>query len=208
MKITKYLHSCLLVEDQENTVLIDPGNYTYEDHALDINKLKQLDYILITHSHPDHCHLPFIKELVAKFPDVQIMSNPTVAWLLSPEGITVRTEATDSIGMETVPHEKLWDKEAPENTIFTVFNKLTHPGDTFQVSHTTDVLALPLQSPWGSTAAAVSLAVKLKPKVIIPIHDWHWKDDVRTAMYHRLTEFFAQIGMQFKGLETGKSVEV
>src|SRR5690348_12351515 len=35
VQITKYNHSCLVVEENEKTILLDPGNYSYETHVLD-----------------------------------------------------------------------------------------------------------------------------------------------------------------------------
>src|SRR5262245_9148500 len=82
MKISKYLHACLLVEEQGKTALFDPGVFTAQEKALDVNKLNNLDYLLITHEHPDHFHLPLVKELVAKFPQVKIITNPSIVSLL------------------------------------------------------------------------------------------------------------------------------
>lgn len=208
MKITKYLHSCLLVEEKETSVLIDPGIFTYQEHVLKPETLNSLDYIAITHEHPDHYHLPFIKKLVARFPDVTILSNPTIVALLQQEGITATTENHQDITMESVPHEQLWDAQAPENVMLHVFNKLTHPGDSHHFETTRDILALPIQAPWGSTYDAVQLALKLNPKMIIPIHDWMWKDDVRQKMYERLHGFFKEKGIDFKAVETGETVEL
>jgi L-ascorbate metabolism protein UlaG (beta-lactamase superfamily) len=73
---------------------------------------------------------------------------------------------------------------------------------------TTDILALPIQAPWGATTDAVELALRLKPKIIIPIHDWMWKEGFRQAMYERLQEYFKQKGIDFKPLETGETIDV
>jgi len=208
MNVTKYLHSCLLVEDQDKTILIDPDVFTYQEKVFDITKVNKLDFILITHVHPDHCFPPFIKELTTKFPDATIISNQQVVDLLSKEGINATTEETEFIAMETIPHEKLWDTEPPENTIFKVFNRLTHPGDSLHFNTSSEILALPIQAPWGSTVAAVEKALEMKPKIIIPIHDWHWKDVVRKGMYERLTTFFASKEIIFKGIDTGETITV
>ena len=92
MKISKHLHSCLLVEENGTTVLLDPGVFTYQENALDISKLSALDYILITHEHADHMHVPFLKDLLAKFPKAQIISNPSIEKILRAENITVHTD--------------------------------------------------------------------------------------------------------------------
>lgn len=208
MKISKHLHSCLLVEEQRKTILIDPGNFAYLGKALDIDKLQNLDYITITHEHADHFYLPFIKDLVAEFPEVKIITNPPIVALLKKENIKATDSGDAVIKLESVPHENLWDSKPPENVLVTVFGKLASPGDSHHFETTADVIALPITAPWGSTTDAVNLALKLKPKVIIPVHDWMWKDDFRKAMYQRLQEFFKTKGIDFKTPETGEIMEV
>jgi len=208
MKITKYLHSCLLVEEKDTVVLLDPGIFTYQEKALNIATLSKLDYILITHEHPDHMHMPFISNILNKFPDVKIISNDSVVNLLHQQNITATTQGNEFIQIEEASHEVLWDKKPPQNILFKIFGKLTDPGDSHHFNTTTDILALPIQAPWGSTTAAVQLALTLKPKTIIPIHDWMWKDEIRTAMYTRLETFFETYHIQFLGLNTAETIEL
>jgi L-ascorbate metabolism protein UlaG (beta-lactamase superfamily) len=208
MKISKHLHSCLLVQEQEKTFLIDPGIFTYQEKALDIHKLDKLDYLLITHEHPDHMYLPFIKEIVAKFPKVKIITNQSIVKILEKETIKATSEGDSVVTVENVPHEKLWDSQPPENVLLTVFGKLAIPGDSIHFQTQAEVIALPIVAPWGSTTDAVNLALKLQPKVIIPIHDWMYKDSIRQGMYQRLHDFFKTNGIDFKSLETGDVVEV
>lgn len=208
MKISKHLHSCLLVEESGKTFLIDPGNYTFDEKALVLNSIANIDYLLITHEHQDHMYLPFIKEILAKFPNVKVISNSSVAEMLLKEDIKGVTTGDELVKMQILPHEKIWFGSPIPNSIFTIADRLTHPGDCHHFDKTTEILALPLQAPWGSTTAAVELAEKLKPKVIIPIHDWHWNDQAREAMYKRLADYFASLGIQFIGLKTGEVVEV
>ena len=208
MKISKHLHSCLLLQDDLSTMLIDPGVYTYQANALDLKKLQSLDYILITHEHPDHFFMPFIKELIKQFPKVKIISNHSVVNLLKNEGIKASSLGTEKILLEESPHEALWDTKVPANLMFHIDGLLTHPGDSHHFTKTNDILALPIAAPWGSTADAVNLAIKLKPKVILPIHDYMLKDSLRQGMYLRLHEFFKTKKIDFKPLETGKIIEV
>jgi len=205
MKITKFIHSCLLIEDNKN-ILIDPGVYSTE--ALDVDALPKLDYLLLTHEHADHMDPTLVKEIVQKFSQVKVVSNPSVAELLKKEGINVETSGDSDISLEEVLHEPIFGGQVPANTLFKVLGKLTHPGDSHHFSLSTPFLAVPIQAPWGSTVEAVKLVEKLKPEVIIPIHDWHWRDEAREGMYKRLEEYFGKAGIKFIGLETGKTVEV
>lgn len=210
MHVTKYLHSCLLIQQDNTTILLDPGQYTYDEKALDVTSLNQLDYILITHEHFDHMSIPFLKELVQKFPSVQIISNPSVQQILAKEHITVTTINTEHITHTEAQHEKLFDTQVPKNYLFTIFDILTHPGDSFHFESSTPVLALPVQAPWGSLTEAVEKVKSLNPRpnVIIPIHDYHWKDNFRKAIYTRLEEYFKTLGIDFKKPETGEVIAI
>lgn len=208
MKISKHIHSCLLIENQGKTILIDPGIFTYQEKALDLNEIAKLDYLLFTHEHPDHMYLPFVKEIVAKFPEVKIITNESIVTLLQKENITASSKEDTVVKLTPVPHEKLWDSVPPENSLVTVFDKLATPGDSHHFETSVDILALPIQAPWGCTTDAVNLALKLHPKVIIPIHDWMWRGDFRKMMYQRLKTFFETKNIDFKTPETGEIIAI
>lgn len=208
MKISKHIHSCLLVEEGGKRFLFDPGNYTAEENGLDVSTIPSLDYLLITHEHQDHMHLPLIKEIIAKFPDIKIFSNNSVVDILGKEGIVVSSSDDELVSLREVPHEKIFSGPAPQNCMITVASKLAHPGDSHHFQTSAPILALPLQAPWGHTTAAVELAVSLKPEVIIPIHDWHWSNKARDLMYKRLEEYFANLGIKFFGLSTAEEIEI
>jgi L-ascorbate metabolism protein UlaG (beta-lactamase superfamily) len=210
MKITKYLHSCLLVENQKKTILFDPGNFTYEQKVLTFSSIPKLDYLLITHSHPDHCDIRFVKEIVERFPYVEIISNQEVANILLGEGITVtvKTEGNNMISLKHTLHHKNFDGGIPQNTIFTLWNSFLHPGDTYEFSQNMEIIALPVQAAWGSTREAFEHIITAAPKYVVPIHDWHWRDEVRENFYKRLTIALKKHSIEFVSLETGDSVEL
>lgn len=202
MLITKFNHSCLLIEEQNKTILLDPGNYSAA--ILDINNITKLDAIGITHEHMDHMDISFLKQILQKFPNTPIFSNKSVKTILGKENIAVTTEGNDFLQMEPLQHEKIWMGPACQNIMITLFHKLSHPGDSLSFSHSGEILALPITAPWGSTTWAVETAEKIKPKVIIPIHDFHWKDEIRRGMYDRLEKYFGTKNITFLKPETGK----
>lgn len=208
MKVTKFVHSCLLIEEGELKILVDPGEYSFTEKALEIEKLPSLDYILITHEHADHMYISGIKQILEEFPKVKIITNPSAGEVLKKEGIEVSQELPDFIKIKEVPHEEIPFGAVPENFQFDFFNKLTDPGDSHSFTGSLEILALPIQAPWGSTTQAVAAALKVKPKIIIPIHDWHWNDNAREGMYKRLEDFFTGQGIKFIPLKTGEPVEL
>lgn len=209
MIISKHLHSCLFIKENDISILIDPGEYTANEQALDLNSMEKLDYLLYTHEHADHFYLPLTKQIIEKFPDVKIYTNSAIVELLKKEEISARSENTEIIQILPIPHEKVFGiPRMCENIQISVFGKLTHPGDSFRFQLQTPVLALPVQAPWGDVTEAVGYALKAQPKVIIPIHDWHWKDSVQDSLYGRLKDFFAANDITFLPLKTGEETSV
>lgn len=208
MKITKFEHACLLVEmpaPVNRTALFDPG--TMSEQALDVDALEFLDDIVITHIHADHVSKTLMKQLVAKFPDVRITATPETVEMLAKEGITARSEAPEGMVFFDSPHEDLHPWGTPPQEIGVHYlGLLSHPGDSHSFHESKAVLAMPMTAPWGSMIKAVNLALELKPKHVIPIHDWHWKDEALAQMYGNLQGLFEAQGITFHRMKTGEPV--
>ena len=208
MKITKFEHSCLLVEmpaPQNRTTLFDPGMMS--ETALDVTKIDYLDDIVITHSHGDHLSLNLMKQLVAKFPAVKITAPADVVDLLEKEDIAASSDPSEGISFFDAPHEAVEPLfPTPDQIGVHYLAMLTHPGDSHSFSETKAILALPVTAPWGATTTAVKLAMELKPQYVLPIHDWHWRPEARDQMYGALEQAFAQHGITFVKLVTGEPV--
>ena len=208
MKITKFEHSCLLVEmpaPQNRTTLFDPGMMS--ETALEVSMIDYLDDIVITHSHVDHLSLNLMKQLVAKFPAVKITAPADVVDLLEKEAIAASSDPSEGISFFDAPHEAVEPLfVTPDQIGVHYLARLTHPGDSHSFSETKAILALPVTAPWGATTTAVKLALELKPKFVLPIHDWHWRPEARDQMYGALEQAFAQHGITFVKLVTGEPV--
>ncbi len=210
MKITKFVHSCLLVEmpaPTNRTALFDPGSMSTE--AFDVDTLEYLDDIIITHAHPDHFDMSFIKALVAKFPVVRITAPHEVVEQLAGEGISASDTPSEGISFFDAPHENVEPMfPIPEEIGVHYLDLLSDPGDSHSFNESKQILALPITAPWGSTVKAVQLAIDLGPKHIIPIHDWHWSDDARTSTYDSLEKLFAEHDITFHKMETGQPIVI
>jgi L-ascorbate metabolism protein UlaG (beta-lactamase superfamily) len=206
MKITKFVHSCLLVEmpaPVNRTALFDPG--VFSEQAVDVDSLEFLDNIIITHKHPDHMSLPLIKRLVAKFPDAKITAPEDAAAELKAEGIPTISETSPGVEFFDSPHEDVNPvNQTPQQLGVHYLNVLTDPGDSHTFQQTKEILALPITAPWGAMVRAVNVALELQPKYIIPIHDWHWSDDARAQAYDMLEPLFEGQGITFIKPVTGE----
>jgi L-ascorbate metabolism protein UlaG (beta-lactamase superfamily) len=185
MKITKLGHSCLLAEMPgpiNRTALFDPGTLS----EVPVDSLEYLDDIFITHNHSDHLDVELIKRLAEKFPGVRVTATPEAVDQLVDEGVDASTNPPEGVKLFTSPHEVIrpfYPTDPPQEIGVHYLGKLSHPGDSHSFHETMPILALPVQAPWGTAVEAVKLALKLKPRYVIPIHDWHWSDAARSNSY-------------------------
>ena len=207
MQITKFVQSCLLVETEDRVGLFDPGMMSQE--ALPVDQLDRLDDIIITHQHPDHFSIDIVKELAQRFPGVLITAPSEVVALLGREGITATDLPSPGLEFFDSPHENgaaLFLQ--PQEIGVHYLDQLSHPGDSHSFTETKAVLALPITAPWGSSVAALNLALELKPQYIIPIHDWHWRDEARQQMYEKFETILAEQAITFLKPSTGQPLNI
>lgn len=208
MKITKFVHSCLLIETPGATAIIDPGQFSWESGLFKIESLQRLDDIVITHEHADHMSLDFIKALRTKFPNTRITTTQAAATKLTEADIAnVGTTSQGNVRLFATNHESTEPLGPPPQNTGVHYLSLTHPGDSHSFSETKEILALPITAPWGAMIQAARLGAHLKPKVIIPIHDWHWNDTARQSAYATLEAFFAQHDIRFIKTIDAQAVE-
>ena len=209
MKITRLVHSCLLVETNDTTVIFDPGQFSWDAGYLNLDNLPKIDYVAITHEHYDHFYIHFVEQLLHKNEDCKVIANESVnSKLQDIDRRRLISEDTSLFSFFEAPHELLPLGEPPENRGLHFDNILTHPGDSHSFSDTKRVLAMPMTAPWGSMTSAVRLIKKLNPEFVIPIHDWHWKPEALKSMYSWLVESLAEDGITFFNIEDGQPINI
>lgn len=207
MKITKFVHSCLLVETPGTVALFDPG--VMSTPSIDIDSLERLDDIFITHGHADHYDSEFIKKLADKFLSLNITTTPETVTQLGEAGITASDKIPEGVTIFDSPHENVEPLFAqPQEFGFHYLDLLSHPGDSHSFHETKAILALPITAPWGSTITALNLAITLKPRYVLPIHDWHWRDEAREQTYEMFERILGEHDIKFFKLQTGQPIEI
>ncbi len=211
MRITKYVHSCLLVETDKFNALIDPGRFTYDSHMVDVNKLPELNYLVITHEHADHYHEEFLRKLSNRFKHANIVTNDDLAEKIAKLKLPnpIQTGSDDDLTVFEAAHEPLPLGLPNVLNIGVHFSdELTHSGDSYDVRQSRKILALPITAPFASLREALDAVVKLKPQAVLPMHDWEWHKDARSARYHMTKDVLKPHNIEFIELENAKPVEL
>ncbi len=174
MKITKYGHCCLSIEENKTNLLIDPGIYSNPPMDLKLNA------IFITHQHSDHIDVNLLKKILVQNQNCPIYTCQDVSEILSKEGIhttalheeqivTVKDASVKIIGKE---HAIIFKKSPCMNHGFLVSNRFFFPGDALTIpNQSVDILALPVAGPWIKLSEAIEYALKIKPAIAFPVHD-------------------------------------
>lgn len=208
MTITKFGHCCMLIEEQDLRILIDPGIYSDQQ-----NQLKDIDVILITHEHSDHFHVDSLKAVLANNPNAKVYTNPDgVGVKLQKENIVFNPVHDGFIFTENdVKFEVFGSKHAclhssvavvPNNGYF-IANRFFYPGDSFtNPKKTIELLALPVAGPWTRLQEAIDYALQLKPKLCFPVHDGILKNIGTTNTIP--PQVLEPRGIRFQVVEIGK----
>lgn len=210
MKLTKFVHSCVLVEDNDKAVLFDPGIFSWTSGIVDVSAMPKLDAVVVSHKHPDHCAEPFVRELTRVFPNAQWFAPSDLHNDLKTWGVSrVGNQSEGDFYINEVEHAPVEPfSNQVLNLVTSWSNVITHPGDTHDFSEAKNVLLLPVQAPWGTTIRAINLALEFKPQFVLPIHDWMWREEWREMVYDRLEGVFADTGIRFLRPVDGQPIEV
>lgn len=210
LTLTKFNHSCLLVqEDGGQNALFDPGEFSLEFKDTLLDSLDNLDELIITHEHFDHFSVEFVRAITTKFPQVHITAPQPVVSQLADSGVyEVTPESSESITVFTAPHEDVPFGDGPPNIGVHFKDLLTHPGDSHSFHETKLILAMPMTAPWGSMTGATKKILELKPKYVLPIHDWHWRPDLLASIYGFLKPQFEAAGVELLVPEDGQPINI
>ncbi|OGZ70107.1 MAG: hypothetical protein A2904_00430 [Candidatus Staskawiczbacteria bacterium RIFCSPLOWO2_01_FULL_33_9] len=176
MKITKLGHCCLLIEHKNKRILTDPGAWSTAQ-----NKVTNIDFILITHEHPDHLHIESLETVLQNNPNVKIITNTAVGKIISEKNIKFDVlEESQTILHEDIlleafgnDHEEIYEQFGKvQNTGYFIDNKLFYPGDAFtKPNKSIEILAFPIVAPWTTFKKAMQYVLDVKPKIAFPVHD-------------------------------------
>lgn len=207
MKLTKFNHSCVLVDDGQTKILFDPGLYS------EIPDL-ELDAVIITHVHQDHVDVEKLKKIL-EFSKPRIISNSEVQRELTTHSIEVEiVEEGDSINIGSFKLEAFGNEHAIihpdlpkfQNTGYLINDSIFHPGDALYLpSKPVEILLLPIAAPWSKVSETLDYIAEVKAKKNFPIHDAFITDG---GAFYRFSKMWCdKLQTEFVELEYNKTYE-
>lgn len=211
MRIEKYVHSCLVLMLDGKRLLFDPGKFSFVDGRVDPRQLRDVDFILFTHGHPDHIDIDALRVIVGdRRPSIHC--GEELAGKLNGTGIAAHVVADDvlhlgpfTVRAMPVRHEPILSEEIPTVEAFIVNDRFLNPGDSFdEALHQfadIEALALPVMAPFLTEIGAYDFAKALRPQHVIPVHDGYARDYFLTQRYDVYEPYLSKLGMAFHRLE-------
>ncbi len=217
MKISKFLHSCVLIEDNGKGLLIDPGTFSFIENRITPDIFKNINVVVFTHAHSDHFDKRILEAIIKNNVEVKIVSNSDVLNLIKGFANTIlledRKQNVEGFEIEGffAEHEDV-GYPCPKNTAYIINGLILHPGDSLKpiiLEHKTKILAVPVAGPWLTRVYAMNFVGQFKPGIIFPIHDAYIKDFFIEFDYGAWQNAVTKQGIDFKALkEPGESFEI
>ncbi|WP_116126803.1 MBL fold metallo-hydrolase [Lewinella sp. IMCC34183] len=218
MKITKYLHSCLLLTLEDQRLLFDPGSFSFAHGEVSPADIPPIDYLVITHDHPDHLYFPAVRAFVDRDAP-ELIANAETAERLRAEGlpVTVVAEGAARFGafeLEALPvdHQPILADHRPQVTAFRVNGRLVNPADSFSDDllrwKGCALLCCPVLAPFLTEVDAFAFMERMAPGAVLPVHEGYAKPYFVEARHANYRTRLERIGIGFHGVVApGGSVE-
>jgi L-ascorbate metabolism protein UlaG (beta-lactamase superfamily) len=204
MKLTKYEHACFTVENNDETLIIDPGCFTKE-----LQIPNNVVGIVITHVHDDHFDPNVLTEIYNKNPNSVLISLTSIVEKM-PDYKSQIVNPGDNIKIGSFKLEFFGGKHAEihssipiiDNLGIMINNSIYYPGDSFSVPEKpVGLLALPASGPWFKTSNAIDFLLAVKPKRVFATHNIH-NSEPGQALFNRIIDSFAKkVGSEYINLD-------
>jgi L-ascorbate metabolism protein UlaG (beta-lactamase superfamily) len=212
MRLTKFGHSCLLVEEGGARVLLDPGSFSEGFEGLE-----GLTAVCLTHQHVDHLDAERLRLVLGRNPGVRVVSDEGSAGSLGEAGADVEVvHDGDELGLGGLgvavfgrDHAAVHpDLPVVPNVGYLVGGRLFHPGDALtEPGAPVELLAVPAGAPWLKLADAVDYLRRVGPKVAVPVHEKVLSEIGIRSHYGQLEQLGGP-GTSFQVLDDGRPVEL
>jgi L-ascorbate metabolism protein UlaG (beta-lactamase superfamily) len=175
MRLTKFGHACVRLEDGDRVLVMDPGTYS------EAEALVGATGVLVSHEHADHADLDKLEVAVKENPSLTVYGPESwaagvtdrlgehVVGVMSGDSFAAAGFAVQAVGGQ---HAEIIDGLPGCANLGYVVEGVYHPGDSLFVPEATvETLLLPASGPWLKLREAIELVRAIKPDRAFPIHD-------------------------------------
>jgi len=212
MRLTKYGHSCLVLEEQGKKVIVDPGEWTPE-----FGDAENVAAVVVTHVHGDHFSPKNLEAIFTKNPEAKLFTTgevkagfdkPNVVTPKAGDKVTIGSFTLEFFGSEHAEIDQL--KPVAQNIGVLINDNLYHPGDALTLpERPVKVLSLPSSAPWSKTSQTIQFLRDVNPSnFFFPTHDGLLSENGKGTYNFWLTTAAEAYEFTFKILQPGDSVEV
>ncbi|HST65813.1 MAG TPA: MBL fold metallo-hydrolase [Mycobacteriales bacterium] len=174
MKLTKFPHACLRIEQDGGVLVVDPGVFSEPGDAL-----RGADAVLITHEHADHVDVDALKAAARR--ELAVYAHADVAAQLTEVDAAVTAVAPgDSFTAAGMEVRVFGDRHAhihedvPDipNNAYLIGGRVYYAGDAFSLPGVeVETLFVPIGAPWMKLAEAIDYVRAVAPQRAHPTHD-------------------------------------
>ena len=175
MRVTKYTHACVRIDEGDRGFLIDPGIWVEPD------VYEGVDEILVTHEHFDHVDAEALVAQAKANSSLLVRAPAPVAEQLAAAGVPVElvsagdslTVAGFSVAVVGGQHAEIYEGlPGCANVGYVVEGRVYHPGDALFVPDAAiELLMVPASAPWLKLSEALDFVRAVGAPRTIPVHD-------------------------------------
>ncbi len=219
MRLTKYSHACVRVDDGERRLVIDPGTFSPDGELP--TALGGVHAVLVTHEHADHVDADALAAAAAADPDLRVWA-PAVVCARLDETAALRGRSTPVAqdesftaggfevrtfgGQHALIHPTI---PVVANVGYLVDGAVYHPGDSFAVPEVpVERLLLPLHAPWSKVSEVLDHVIAVRARHVHQIHDGLLNERGRGLVGGHVDRVATRYGGAYTALETGESVDL
>jgi L-ascorbate metabolism protein UlaG (beta-lactamase superfamily) len=209
MKITKYDHSCLVVEEGGRHLAIDPVEFATKVPILD-----SVDVVIVTHKHSDHLTPTVLDGLLSANPQAEVLTiedNAEVRHTKIVKGGDELKISNFRLKFFGEDHAPVVADDVPCANVGVVVNDvLVHPGDSYDTPpiDKPKVLCPAVSGPWLKTYETMQYISKVRPEIVLPVHDEFASPAGKKVNGGWLQKACEEVGAKYRVLEPGQSLEV
>jgi L-ascorbate metabolism protein UlaG (beta-lactamase superfamily) len=207
MEITKLEHSGIVIEKDGERIVFDPVEFNKT-----IPRLNNVVAVIITHKHSDHLQIEVIKKIIRDNSDAKIITTSDAASFIE-DSIIVKAGESYQIGGFKLDffgkdHAAIIPGQIPCENIGVVVNgSIMNPGDSFDYSNIgAKVLFVPISAPWLKIAESMDFVDKVKPRIVIPVHDALLSDLGKSINDNWMKKACDKAGAEYRDLSFGENV--